>query len=48
VTIDTASNVTFASLRAGAKNFEATVHRSSGRWVASEVERSGGDDLDDD
>ncbi len=34
--------VTFSSLRAGAKNIEATVHRSGGRWVASEVERSGG------
>ena len=34
--------VSFSSLRAGARNIEATVHRSNGRWVASEVERSGG------
>ena len=34
--------VTFASLKAGAKNIETTVRRSSGRWVATEVERSGG------
>ena len=34
--------VTFSSLRAGLKNIEATVRRSNGRWVASEVERSGG------
>ena len=34
--------VTFASLRAGAKRIEATVRRSNGRWVATEVERSGG------
>jgi hypothetical protein len=34
--------VTFSSLRAGARNIEATVHRSGGRWVASQVERSGG------
>ena len=34
--------VTFASLRSGLKNIEATVRRSNGRWVASEVERSGG------
>ena len=34
--------VTFATLRAGAKNIEATVRRSGGRWVATEVERSGG------
>jgi hypothetical protein len=34
--------VTFSSLRSGARNIEATVHRSNGRWVASEVERSGG------
>ena len=29
-------------LRAGMTNIEAIVHRSNGRWVASEVERSGG------
>jgi hypothetical protein len=34
--------VSFSSLRAGAKNIEATVRRSGGRWVATEVERSGG------
>ena len=34
--------VRFSSLRAGLKNIEATVRRSNGRWVASEVERSGG------
>ena len=34
--------VTFSGLRAGLKNIEATVRRSNGRWVASEVERSGG------
>jgi Domain of unknown function (DUF5666) len=34
--------VTFSSLRAGAKRIEATVRRSDGRWVATEVERSGG------
>jgi hypothetical protein len=34
--------VTFASLKAGAKRIEATVRRSNGRWVATEVERSGG------
>ncbi len=34
--------VTFASLRAGQKRIEATVRRSGGRWVATEVERSGG------
>ena len=43
--------VTFSSLRSGQKNIEATVRRSSGRWVALEVERSGGggdhDDNDD-
>jgi hypothetical protein len=32
----------FGGLRAGMTNIEATVHRSSGRWVAREVERSGG------
>ena len=47
VTIKVTSNtrferVTFASLKAGAKNIETTVRRSSGRWVATEVERSGG------
>jgi hypothetical protein len=34
--------VTFATLRAGARNIETTVRRSNGRWVALEVERSGG------
>src|SRR6478609_1152306 len=34
--------VTFASLRSGASHIEATVRRSNGRWVATEVERSGG------
>ena len=34
--------VSFASLRSGASNIEATVRRSNGRWVATEVERSGG------
>jgi len=56
VTIKVTSNtrferVTFASLKAGAKNIETTVRRSNGRWVATEVERSGGggnhDDSDD-
>ena len=47
VTIKVTSNtrferVTFSSLRAGAKNIEATVRRSGGRWFATEVERSGG------
>jgi hypothetical protein len=32
----------FGGLRAGLTNIEATVHRSGGRWIASEVERSGG------
>jgi hypothetical protein len=32
----------FASLRAGLTNIEAVVRRVSGRFVASEVERSGG------
>ena len=32
----------FAGLRAGMRNIEATVKRSGGRWVAIEVERSGG------
>ena len=59
VTVKVTSNtrferVTFASLKAGAKNIETTVRRSSGRWVATEVERSGGgnhggdDDSNDD
>ena len=47
VTIKVTSNtrferVSFASLRSGQKNIEATVRRSNGRWVASKVERSGG------
>jgi hypothetical protein len=32
----------FSGLRAGQTRIEATVRRSSGAWVASEVERSGG------
>ena len=32
----------FAGLSAGMTNVEATVRRSDGRWVALEVERSGG------
>ena len=32
----------FGGLRAGQQNIEATVRRSGGRWVAIEVERSGG------
>jgi hypothetical protein len=32
----------FSGLRAGQTNIEATVRRSNGRWVALEVERSGG------
>ena len=32
----------FSGLRKGMTRIEATVHRSNGRWVASEVERSGG------
>ena len=32
----------FAGLRAGMTNVEAVVHRANGRWVASEVEISGG------
>ena len=32
----------FSGLRAGARNIEATVRRSNGRWVALTVERSGG------
>ena len=32
----------FAGLRAGLRNIETTVRRSNGRWVATEVERSGG------
>jgi uncharacterized membrane protein YgcG len=46
----------FSGLRKGMKRVEATVRRSNGRWVATEVERSGGggshggggDDDDDD
>jgi hypothetical protein len=34
--------VSFRTLRAGARNIETTVRRSNGRWVALEVERSGG------
>jgi len=32
----------FSGLRAGMRNIETTVRRSGGRWVAIEVERSGG------
>lgn len=32
----------FSGLRVGATNIEAIVRRSRGRWVALEVERSGG------
>jgi hypothetical protein len=32
----------FGGLRAGLTNIEATVRRSNGRWVALDVERSGG------
>ena len=32
----------FGSLRKGMTAIEATARRSNGRWVASEVERSGG------
>ena len=32
----------FGSLRKGMTRIEATVRRSNGRWIASEVERSGG------
>jgi hypothetical protein len=32
----------FGALKAGLKRIEVTVHRSNGRWVASDVERSGG------
>ncbi|MEA2333115.1 MAG: hypothetical protein QOH58_3253 [Thermoleophilaceae bacterium] len=31
-----------AGLKAGAKNIETTVRRSDGKWIALEVERSGG------
>jgi hypothetical protein len=32
----------FPGLKKGMRNIEATVRRSNGRWVAIEVERSGG------
>jgi hypothetical protein len=32
----------FGALRKGMTRIEATVRRSNGRWIASEVERSGG------
>jgi hypothetical protein len=32
----------FAGLKVGATNIEAMVRRSDGRWIAVEVERSGG------
>lgn len=34
--------VRFSTLKAGAKNIEVVAKRSNGRWVATEVERSGG------
>ena len=37
----------FRSLRRGQTNIEATIRRSDGRWVALEVERSGGGGDDD-
>ena len=38
----------FSGLRAGQRNIEVTVRRSNGRWVAVEVERSGGGGRHDD
>ena len=32
----------FSALRKGMRKIEVTVHRKNGRWVASQVERSGG------
>jgi hypothetical protein len=32
----------FSGLRAGQRDIEVTVKRSNGRWVATDVERSGG------
>ena len=32
----------FSALRKGMRNIEVIAHRKNGRWVASEVERSGG------
>jgi hypothetical protein len=32
----------FGGLKVGAKNIESTVRRRDGRWIAGEVERSGG------
>jgi len=32
----------FGALRRGMSNIEATVRRADGRWIAREVERSGG------
>jgi hypothetical protein len=32
----------FAGLKAGMRRIEVTAHRRDGRWVATEVERSGG------
>jgi uncharacterized protein YfaQ (DUF2300 family) len=37
----------FAGLKAGMRRIEVTAHRSNGRWVATEVERSGGGGDDD-
>ena len=32
----------FGAIEVGARNIEATARKSNGRWVASQVERSGG------
>jgi hypothetical protein len=32
----------FSALRKGMRNIEVVAHRANGRWVASDVERSGG------
>jgi hypothetical protein len=34
----------FGGIKVGAKNIEATARKSNGRWIASEVERSGKND----
>ena len=34
--------VTFSGLKAGDKNIEVVAKRANGKWIASEVERSGG------
>ena len=38
----------FSGLRAGMTDIEALLRRTDGRWVATEVERSGGGDHDGD